>query len=176
MQKLLAEKWELYIVFLTFLLVAVLTLMNMLIGILCDVVSNVAESTKEDHFVKEVEGQTMRLSETLDIDGSGGISKDEFDIIIKDPFMTASFHSLGVDVVAVAHFANFVFDQCDEISYSDFVVLVSKFRGNKMATVKDVMDIRQYVTTELLELEARLPLTQLPTSGLNQRPLVSTIW
>ena len=38
--------------------------------------------------------------------------------------MTASFHALGVDIVAVANFAKFIYEQTDEISYQDFGQMV----------------------------------------------------
>jgi hypothetical protein len=155
-QKLLTLHVAYYLMYLSFLLIAVLLLMNMLIGILCTVVSDVAYTQKEEKFMLEVEYQTARLAKSLDHDRSGGISKEEFDIIIKDPFITASFDEIGVDIVAVANFARFIFEWCDEISYTDFGMLVAQFRTNKQSTVKDIMAIREYVTMELLEMEAQI--------------------
>lgn len=154
---LLAVHWAFYLLYLLFLLLAVLTLMNMLIGILCTVVANAAEMSKETTFLKEVETHTSRLAKALDSDGSGTISKDEFEILIKDPVMTTSFSDLGVDIVAVANFARFIYEQTDAISYANFALLVAKFRGTKSATVKDMMDVIHYLTVELLESAAFLP-------------------
>lgn len=153
-QSLLAVHWLYYVMYLSFLLIATLTLMNMLIGILCDVVSNVADDSKEEILLKEVRSQVNRLANELDEDGDGGISKEEFDKITADANMTAMFTDLGVDVVAVAHFGKFIYEQCDELSYGDFGKLVCQFRGKKAATVQDVMDMRRYVTMELLSLES----------------------
>jgi hypothetical protein len=154
-KSLLDEAWVYYFVYLTFIFIALQTLMNMLIGILCDVVSSVAADSNDEAFAKEVESQLGRLAIKLDQDGSGTISKEEFDVLIHDPQMTSSFFDLGVDIVAVADFAKFIFEQCDEISYADFGKLVGHFRGTKVSTIKDVMDVRRYVTMELLSLEER---------------------
>jgi uncharacterized membrane protein len=148
--------WMYYFIFLCFLCTSNLTLMNMLIGILCDVVTTVSHESKEQTFLVEVENQINKLAKSLDSDKNGGISKHEFDCIIKDPAMTAGFDELGVDIVAVANFAKFIYDQCDEMTYEDFGLMVGHFRGFKMATVKDVMDLRRYMTMELLSLENRL--------------------
>merc|ERR1712072_1011422 len=131
--------------------------MNMLIGILCDVMSQVALDSKEEMLLKEVKSQIKRLAAQIDVDGSGTIDKDEFELLIRDPMMTTSFHDLGVDVVGVANFGEFIYEQVDEISFTDFAFLCSQFRGNKQASVQDVMDLRRYVTVELLSLESRLP-------------------
>jgi hypothetical protein len=156
MGELLTVGWPYYVLFLAFLFGANLTLMNMLIGILCDVVSSVSADAKEEAFIKEVDSQIARLAAALDVNNSGGISSDEFDIIIHDPLMTASFDELGVDIVSVAHFARFIYQQCEEIAYSDFGILVGQFRGTKNATVKDIMDMRRYLTMELLSFDARV--------------------
>jgi uncharacterized membrane protein len=155
MRSLLAASWVHYIIELTYLFIALQTLMNMLIGTLCHVMSTVSEESNEAAFTTEVEHQLGRLATVLDQDQSGGISKEEFDVLINDPQMTSSFNDLGVDIVGVADFAKFIFEQCDEISYVDFGKLVGHFRGTKAATIKDVMDMRRYVTMELLSLEAR---------------------
>lgn len=64
------------------------------------------------------------------------------------------------------HFAKFIFEQCPTISYADFELLVGQFRMDfellvghllsKAATMKDVTDMRRYITVELLGLEQRL--------------------
>lgn len=146
-----------YFLFLAFIFFSNLTLMNMLIGILCDVVSEQSADAKEDAFMKEVDHQIQRLAGILDTDGDGGISEEEFGIMICDPEMTESLNSLGVDIVGAAHFARFIYGQCDAISYDNFALLMGQFRGGKAATIKDVMDMRRYMTLEILGLEFRRP-------------------
>lgn len=145
-----------YFIFLVYFLIASLTLMNMLIGILCDVVSNVATDEKEDSFVQEVEGLVGHLMEDLDTDGSHTLSKDEFDQIILNQDMTHVLIDFGVDVVGIVDFASFLFQECDELSFADFMQLVIQFRVSKQATIKDVMDLRKYLARELSCLEASL--------------------
>lgn len=144
-----------YLMYLSFLVIALLTLMNMLIGIMCDVVADAAGDAKESTFKKEVESQLSRMSAQIDADGSGSIDSVEFDLIIKDPELTQSFTDLGVDLVGLAHFGEFIFQICDELSYTKFAAVIGHFRGDKAATVKDLMDIRRYITMELLSLEVR---------------------
>lgn len=156
MRSLLEAGTVYFLAFFVFLFGSNLTLMNMLIGILCDVVSNVSAAGKEEAFLTEVEKQVERLASEIDSDGSGSISKEEFEFIIKDPRIATSFDELGIDIVGIANFARFIFEQCDEIAFTDFALLVGQFRGCKAATVKDVMDMRRYVTVELLSFESRI--------------------
>lgn len=145
-----------YFVFLFYFLIASLTLMNMLVGILCDVVANVASDEKEDTFVAKVETLVSQLMQDLDTDGSHTLSKEEFDGIILNQDMMHVLHDFGVDVVGIVDFGAFLFQECDELSFSDFLNLVVQFRETKQSTIKDVMDLRKYIARELSCLENHL--------------------
>jgi len=150
-----------YFVFLFYFLIASLTIMNMLIGILCDVVSNVATDEKEESFVLKVESLVGHLMQDLDTDGSHTLSKEEFDGIIMNQDMMHVLLDFGVDVVGIVDFANFLFQEVDELSFAEFLQLVVQFRETKAATMKDVMDLRKYLARELTCLENRLQLNEL---------------
>jgi len=152
----LAAGWIYYTLFLAFLLFGSLTLMNMLIGILCEVVSQVALVENEEMFLKEVEFQVGSVTATLDSDGSNTIDKIEFDQLTETPALMQNLQELGVDIVAFVDFANYIYNDHDELSFSAFLDTVVQFRGSKAATVKDVVDMRKFVSMELSSLEARL--------------------
>lgn len=145
-----------YWLFLLFVLFSNLTLMNMLIGIMCEVISSVSREAKEEVFNREVEAQLTRLASEIDVDRNGGISEEEFGRVLHDPNVTHAFDLLGVDIVGAANFARFIYEQCDEIPYVDFGRLVGEYRGTKHATVKDIMELRRYMTMELLSFESRI--------------------
>jgi len=150
LRALLDEGWLYYVLFLLFYIFASLTIMNMLIGILCDVVATVAESEKEDALVSEMENTITGLAVSLDIRRRHSISKEEFDKIIEHPEMTLALNDLGIDVVGLMDFAFFIFQECDELSYSDFQHMAFQFRRAKTATVKDVMDIRKQLSMQVI--------------------------
>lgn len=138
-----------YFLFLIFLLLASLTIMNMLIGILCDVVSTVASVEKDEAFVRELDSQVMDLAYKLDKRCNGTITESEFVEVTRNPVLTQCLDDLGVDVVGITDYATFIFSQVEELSYQDFQLMVSQFRGAKGVTVKDMMDMRKYVALEL---------------------------
>lgn len=150
--ELLAAGTVYYVLILVFLFIALYTIMNMLIGILCGVVADVTESDKETAFLAEVEWQIQTLAQLIDKDGDGVIDEGEFALILKDPVLTQNFNDLGVDIVGAADFAQFIFAGVSELSFSDFTHLVSQFRGAKSASVKDIMDLRKFVAQELSSL------------------------
>jgi len=155
-KRMLAAGMLYYCLFLLYLLFGSLTLMNMLIGILCEIVAEVAEVEKEEIFTKEVEYEVHRVTKALDTDGTNTISKEEFDALIDSPGLMQSLQSLGVDIVALIDFVHFIYLENDELTFSNFLDTVIQFRGSKAATVKDVVDMRKFVSMELSSLEARL--------------------
>merc|ERR1719238_164472 len=64
--------------FIVFVLISSFTILNMLIGILCEVVSATAESEKTKAAETCVKDAITSLFNTLDKDGSGNITEEEF--------------------------------------------------------------------------------------------------
>jgi hypothetical protein len=147
-----------YCTFLGYLLIAQLTLMNMLVGILVNVVSVVSDSAKEENFVKDIEGQLEALAEKLDPDGDGRVSREEFINIISDYDLVNALDETGVDVVSFVEYASFVFEEESDLSNDDFMRMIVQFRGDRVATVKELVSTRRYVTTLFESMQVPLPL------------------
>merc|ERR1719198_2583759 len=79
------EAWHLLILALIFICLAALTVMNMLIGVLCEVVSAVAATEKEEILANSVSEKLSHIAETLDQNFNGKISYEEFSQIIESP-------------------------------------------------------------------------------------------
>lgn len=145
-----------YVTFMVYFLMASLTLQNMLVGIICDVVANVSSNEKESLFVVEVENLVNSLMMDLDTDGSHTLSKEEFDGLIMNNVMMKMLYDFGVDVIGIVDFGEFLFQECEELSFDDFLELVVQFRQSKPATMRDVMNLRKYLAREIACLDSRL--------------------
>jgi hypothetical protein len=64
--------------FIVFILISSFTILNMLIGILCEVVSATAESEKTKAVETSAKEAITTLFEKMDVDGSGTITQEEF--------------------------------------------------------------------------------------------------
>jgi len=146
MRELLAIGWVYYVMFLLYLFIANMTIMNMLIGILCDVVAGVSEAEKEVSFVKEIEGNLEALAAKIDPDGDGRVSGEEFRNIMRESEFVQALDGAGVDVISFVQYASFVFQDGAEISQEDFTQLIVQFRGDRVATVKELVSTRKYIT------------------------------
>ncbi|CAE7261817.1 Scn11a [Symbiodinium sp. CCMP2456] len=84
--KLLAAGWTYYLLYLAFVFMGSLTLMNMLIGVLCEVVGVVAQIEEERAFHDEAQLYIANFVNVLDIDGDQKLSKLEFlQLMERDP-------------------------------------------------------------------------------------------
>lgn len=155
--KLGLESYFLAVLYVLFVLFATITVMNMLIGVLCDVVSTVAAVEKEQLAVTFVKGKLQKVLESMDQDGNGIISKDEFSSLMENREACESLNEVGVDVVGLIELVDVIFDgdmggtqnSKDGLTFGDFMDIVFQFRGNNLATVKDVVDFHKLVKQKL---------------------------
>lgn len=145
-----SESEFLGILLLIYVLIASLTVMNMLIGVLVDVVAVVANVEKETLVTAYVKQYLEKLwSESgMDVNKDGKISQDEFELLLEHEDAIRCLNSVGVDVVGLVDFADFIF-RGEEHDFVDFVELVLMLRGTNHARVKDIVDLRKYLAVEL---------------------------
>merc|ERR1719379_917885 len=148
--------WLYYILILLFMLIGSITLMNMLIGIVCEVLSNVAQEQQQSGFEAEVDSKIGGILEELDADGSCSISRREFLQLMENAMILRTLHELGVDIATFVEGAHFSYMHCDEFSTDHFLDMAKQYRGNSGASIKDMVDIRKFVAQELLGVECRL--------------------
>eukprot|EP00929_Paragymnodinium_shiwhaense_P052965 TRINITY_DN2651_c0_g7_i1.p1 TRINITY_DN2651_c0_g7~~TRINITY_DN2651_c0_g7_i1.p1 ORF type:complete len:863 (+),score=244.71 TRINITY_DN2651_c0_g7_i1:232-2820(+) len=162
-------------VFFIFVLMASVLLMNMLIGVLCDVVTTTATSEKEDILISFVAEKIHKVMAVIDEDGGGTISKSEFQQILDCEEAIGALSDVGVDVIGLADCADFIFGEqdptCDEnasggseveLTVTEFMDVVLKLRGSNCATVKDVIEVRKFMRKQLGDVAAKL-------TSINQR-------
>eukprot|EP00928_Gymnodinium_smaydae_P034484 TRINITY_DN2441_c0_g2_i3.p1 TRINITY_DN2441_c0_g2~~TRINITY_DN2441_c0_g2_i3.p1 ORF type:complete len:688 (-),score=152.33 TRINITY_DN2441_c0_g2_i3:34-1914(-) len=139
---------------LVFILLSSLTVLNMLVGVLCEVVSVVSSVEKERMTVRFMKVKLLELinREGIDANCNQNISRDEFMDLLLHPQGIRVIQEVGVDVVGLVDFVDHIFeDNTTEISFADFVELILQLRSSNVATVKDIVDFRKYVS-RLLEV------------------------
>mmetsp|Transcript_140864 Transcript_140864/g.357866 ORF Transcript_140864/g.357866 Transcript_140864/m.357866 type:complete len:772 (-) Transcript_140864:154-2469(-) len=144
------ESWLYPPIFWLFVLMAALTVMNMLVGVLCEVVSAVAATEKEENLVSFVKGRVWKIVEEIDQDGDMSISKNEFKQILENVHACRALQDVGVDVIGLVDFAETIFEdengrEKESLSFPDFMDLVLQLRGSNVATVKDIVELRKLI-------------------------------
>lgn len=146
------------ILLLFFILIATLTVMNMLVGVLVEVVAMVSTVENETLMVNMVRAKMHQMIEVLglDLDGNGTLSRDEFEALLVLPAAAQFIQDVGVDVVGLVEYSEFIFKDDKELGFTEFVELILQLRGTNTATVKDIVDTRKQVMTEIDRLSTHV--------------------
>jgi hypothetical protein len=138
-----AESTVCMIISVVYMVIAGITILNMLIGVLCEVISAVAVEEREAIAVELVHSRFAAIVDRLDTDGSKKISWTEFQEIMDMPEALAAFDEVKVDPEGVLDFALDWFvdehGQGKEINVTQFVEMILDLRMGKDVTMKDMM-------------------------------------
>lgn len=136
-------KYQCYGAFLVlwlFVLMSAMTVMNMLIGVLCEVVTAVAAAEKEEAAIRLVKETVLVMLKKLDEDGSGEISKEEMNMVFDDEAALQVLASLQVDMTHLVDYLDMYFEQQSELSIYQIMDLILMLRGDRVPTMKDMLD------------------------------------
>lgn len=141
-------------ILLLFILIATLTILNMLVGVLVEVVGVVASVEKEKMLITFVKGKLVKIMEKVvgvvqEGDDDLRISQEQFMLLLQSPEGARCLHDVGVDPVGLVDFIGFLFQETDQFSFQELINLVLSLRGSNTATVKDIVDLRKCIMKEL---------------------------
>jgi hypothetical protein len=126
-----------------YIVLASMTIMNMLIGVLCEVISAVAMEEKETISIDKVNEAFTEIMNRLDSNKSGTLSWNEFNLVMDMPEALAAFQSVNVDPEAVVEFSEdwFLDDLGEprEVCLEEFIGMVLDLRGGQDCQMKDLM-------------------------------------
>merc|ERR1711939_324263 len=127
-----------------------MVVLNMLVGVLVEVVANVMNAENDRMAFGYVKQRMLELSEKADFkeNGDGWITREEFDEILIHPAASQIIEDVGVDVVGLVDFSEFIYKDCDALQFDHFVEVVLDLRDSKKACVKDIHYLRKYFTKE----------------------------
>jgi len=149
-----------------FILASALTVMNMLVGVLCEVVSAVATAEKEEQALGLVRRKMQEVFHELGMDsvlqGEAMITPQHFTEIVKNQEAARAMRNLGVDVLQMVDMADTFFadtDECgrykEELTFGEFLDAVVQLRGTNYATVKDLVNLKNYISKQLASSQER---------------------
>jgi hypothetical protein len=133
-----------------------LVLLNMVVGILCEVISVVSRVEKEELMVRFVKDEMNLILTEFDANGDDHISQDEFLRVVMEPHAVKFLNFVGVDVVALVEYKDVLFKKDKVYSFHELITLILDLRGSNNCTVKDVVDLRKWIDKEFDELHDKL--------------------
>eukprot|EP00441_Pelagodinium_beii_P045219 CAMPEP_0197620496 /NCGR_PEP_ID=MMETSP1338-20131121/1318_1 /TAXON_ID=43686 ORGANISM="Pelagodinium beii, Strain RCC1491" /NCGR_SAMPLE_ID=MMETSP1338 /ASSEMBLY_ACC=CAM_ASM_000754 /LENGTH=929 /DNA_ID=CAMNT_0043189705 /DNA_START=17 /DNA_END=2806 /DNA_ORIENTATION=- len=157
-----AENMAFAVLYGLFIVLASLTVMNMLAGVLVEVVRAVSVVEREQMEVNNVKSHLHKLlgntkwgrpsTHSLGKDGpeTTTISRGEFEMLLSDKEAARALHHVGVDVIGLVDYVDFMFEEENtRLSFSKFMETIWQLRGSNTATVKDIVDLRRFMIKEM---------------------------
>eukprot|EP00415_Alexandrium_ostenfeldii_P000762 UN0762 len=141
-----------------FILLASVTIMNFIVGVLVEVVKVTATVEREHLQASFVRRKLHEMLKEIGIDEevTPRLSPNDFQAILLHPRTASSMQDMGVDVVGLVDFFGALFRGGQDFPLTDFFHLVLSMRGSNPTTVKDIVDLRSFLAVELMDLEERL--------------------
>jgi hypothetical protein len=138
--------------FMLFVFLGFITIMNMLIGVLVQVVSVVATVEAETNQLSEV--KHVLLDNQLDLKEDDTISMHQINVLLSDENIAEGLCGLSIDTEALMNHSQVVFYGRQDITMYDFWQLAVQHRGGNVAKVKDLVNFRQFIYSELSDLSS----------------------
>eukprot|EP00931_Biecheleriopsis_adriatica_P038751 TRINITY_DN22155_c0_g1_i1.p1 TRINITY_DN22155_c0_g1~~TRINITY_DN22155_c0_g1_i1.p1 ORF type:complete len:652 (+),score=114.19 TRINITY_DN22155_c0_g1_i1:46-2001(+) len=147
------QAWVGVVIMYITIIVCAITVMNMMIGILCEVISAVAGAEKDAAQISGVKDVIRRCMTSADGNGDSMLDQEEFYHLLEVPSAIRAFQSIEVDPVALTQYADVIFGDQDVVlegdkkllPFSRFMEIILALRGSNTATVKDLIDLRKWI-------------------------------
>lgn len=145
-----------YVVILLYMLVSALTVANMLIGVICDLIGKVSDEKREEMLKDSMETTISKIVFQLDKDANQTISKNEFGQMLHNREAALLLTEAGVDILSLASFADLIFEEDGrELDFDSFMEIVLGFRADD-PTVKNQLEVKKYMKDKVEELKEEM--------------------
>jgi hypothetical protein len=116
----------------------------MLIGVQCEVVSNVAQHEKDDIEITLMKTTVLVMLKHLDADNSGEIDQEEMMSLLENEEALQVLGSLSIDVTFLVSYLMMLYEANEALSIKSIMDVMLQFRGGQPATVRDLVHFAQY--------------------------------
>lgn len=155
------ENWLFLPLTVIFIALTVLTLMNMLVGVIIESVNAIAATEKESMTTLYVSTQLRRAYHTRDMEEDACLTEAQFMGFVVQPDVARLAESVGVDVMLLVDMAPNLFDDTSKggdngMSFEKFVELILNMRGTNPAKVKDMKETLKVMKVVLRESQKNM--------------------
>jgi hypothetical protein len=170
-------------VFLTFILISSLTIMNMLIGVLCEVVSAVKRAEDQSRALEIVKGTALVLLKKLDLDLSGDIDIFEMQAVLERDEALDCLEQLSVDVPHLLDMLDMMYEDQGALTMVQLMELMLALRGDQPLDKKDFFgeitflrwDIKHQIRQHENRMRDLLVSLSLPASAIGGKKQMSSM-
>eukprot|EP00928_Gymnodinium_smaydae_P036421 TRINITY_DN25461_c0_g1_i1.p1 TRINITY_DN25461_c0_g1~~TRINITY_DN25461_c0_g1_i1.p1 ORF type:complete len:614 (-),score=79.91 TRINITY_DN25461_c0_g1_i1:517-2358(-) len=144
----------------TFMIVNATIILNMLVGVLCEIISSVAAAEKDAIQIKWIKDNFTRMIQVeTDELGNEFISRTEFLAMLSNNEAMATLRAIDVDIDTFVEFVDVLFESSTEkdlICVWQLADLIVQLRGSNSATVKDIIEVRRMLSAHFKQIQQAL--------------------
>jgi hypothetical protein len=149
--------WIMWPVMLLFVVLVSLILLNMLVGVMVDVIQVIGASQKETAQVTLVASQLRTAMSDMGHEADTSFTKYEFQKFVSEPDVMAILGRNDVDLVALLETSEIIFEDLDrqgeQFTFNTLINVAMDMRGSNGATVKDINETQRIVKSLVQESE-----------------------
>eukprot|EP00930_Biecheleria_cincta_P025862 TRINITY_DN18340_c0_g1_i1.p1 TRINITY_DN18340_c0_g1~~TRINITY_DN18340_c0_g1_i1.p1 ORF type:complete len:833 (+),score=134.41 TRINITY_DN18340_c0_g1_i1:29-2527(+) len=144
------------LLFLAFIFITAFTMLNMLIGVICEVVTQVSREETHKNEINYLKSHLLDILECYDVYQDNTIGRNEFHMLMMNLEMREALAKFGTDSDNLEELAEVLFAKSpeDRLSFKDVLNLVLRLKGGNAAQVTDIVDLREYVKQRADALDA----------------------
>lgn len=144
------QEWYIAVTFVVFVFFSTFTVLNMLIGILCEVVSSVKVVEQEQMDIEWLHFTLKKVMvEQIDQNHDGMVSKAEFLMMFDKPMAVDALTQMGFDVVSLVDCGDLLFgDESTgerQLTFEEFIAVLLHSRSTQPATQKDIRELQKFI-------------------------------
>jgi hypothetical protein len=145
------------VLFIFFVFLAALLILQMLIGVLCDVVSQISQDRKDVESIGLIRQELLGYLRSIDKESDGMISKSEIETMFGNQTTLALFRKLKINKVFFEQLSDLTFhDSSSEVPLKNILELLLMCRGDNGANVNIIASTVCLVTNHFIEMMSRL--------------------
>lgn len=143
-----------------FLFLAAHTILNLLLGVLCSVVTVISVTEKWELLVLYAGDRMMWILAKLGLDPEA-ITKRDFLSLVQDSDVIDTMQEIDVDPAGLVDVSDVIFQGTDfrdkeSLALGEILDVVLSFRGSNNATVKDLVYLRKFIVSQFATLTRKL--------------------
>ncbi|CAK8988099.1 Cation channel sperm-associated protein 1 (CatSper1), partial [Durusdinium trenchii] len=142
-----ADNTMLAIVFCLYLVCAPLTMMNLLVAVLVEVVGVLAIAEQE-MVQTQYEWDQMRIA-LSELGEDDNITIDQFKKLLDKREALMGMRALGIDVIAMLETPQLIFGETPSLTFAEFTEIILALRDSNTATVRDINTLAKRIISEI---------------------------
>lgn len=127
-----------------FIVFSALTVLNMLVGVLCEVVAEVAAAEHSNAVMIKLKGSLLVMLRRIDEDGSGFIDKNELMGIMRDANALAVMQDLNISAKNFIEMIDMHYASNDTLTIPFIMQLLVENQGQRATTIQDLRAFNEF--------------------------------